>query len=111
MGVYNPYFTPKEQEIHSALFISSYKPTKKITLQAKLNYGLQATVQNPYRIEVTPNQFETGGFYKADFNYTEINASIDYSISKNFGINANYVYQETFFYTRDNFNLGLNFIF
>lgn len=111
VGIYNPYFTPKQQEIHSALFISSYKPTKKITLQAKLNYGLQATVQNPYRIEVTPNQFETGGFYKADFNYTEINASIDYSISKNFGINANYVYQETFFYTRDNFNLGLNFIF
>lgn len=111
VGVYNPYFTPKDQEIHSALFITSYKPTKKITLQAKLNYGIQATVQNPYPIEVTPNQFETGGFYKADFTYTEINSSIEYSISKNFGINANYVYQETFFYTRDNFNLGLNFIF
>lgn len=110
-GIYDPYFTPKDQEIHSALFITSYQPTKKITLQAKINYGIQATVQNPYAIEVTSGNFETGGFYKADFNYTEINGSINYAVSNNFGINANYIYQETFFYTRDNFNLGLNFTF
>jgi hypothetical protein len=110
-GIYDPYFTPKDQEIHSALFITSYKPINKITLNAKLNYGIQATVQNPYPVEVTSGNFETGGFYKADFNYTEINATIDYAISNNFGINANYIYQETFFYTRDNFNLGLNFTF
>lgn len=110
-GIYDPYFTPKDQEIHSALFITSYKPTQKITLSAKLNYGIQATVQNPYPIEVTSGNFETGGFYKADFNYTEINASVNYAISNNFSINGNYIYQETFFYTRDNFNLGLNFTF
>lgn len=110
-GIYTPYFTPKDQEIHSALFITRYQPTKKITLRAKLNYGIQATVQNPYIIEVAPSTFNIGGFYKAEFNYTEINGSIEYAVSKNFSVNANYVFQETFFYTRDNYNLGLNFIF
>lgn len=110
-GIYDPYFTPKDQEIHSALFITSFKPTKKITLRAKLNYGIQSTVQNPYLIEVEPNVFEIGGFYEADFNYTEINGSIEYAVANNFSINANYIYQETFFYTRDNYNLGLNFTF
>ena len=111
MGIYDPYFTPKDQEIHSALLIASFKPTKALNIQAKLNYGIQATVQNPYPVEMAPGFFETGGFYNAEFNYTEVNASIDYAISKSFGINANYIYQETFFYTRDNFNLGLNFTF
>lgn len=110
-GIYYPYFTPKNQEIHSALLITSYQPTKKITLRAKLNYGIQATVQNPYLTEVAPSDFEIGGFYKADFNYIEINGSIGYNVWKNFSVNANYVFQETFFYTRDNYNLGLNFIF
>ncbi|MDG1226405.1 MAG: hypothetical protein P8P15_00365 [Polaribacter sp.] len=110
-GIYDPYFTPKDQGIHSALLITSYQPTKKITLRAKLNYGIQATVQNPYVIEIASGAFDIGGFYKADFNYTEINGSFEYAVSKNFSINANYVFQETFFYTRDNYNLGLNFTF
>lgn len=110
-GTYDLYFTPKGQEIHSALFISSYAPTQKITISAKLNYGMRATVQNPYPIEVTAGSFETGGFYKEDFNYTEINGAIGYAISNKVGLNLNYIYQETFFYTRDNFNLGLNFTF
>lgn len=110
-GIYDPYFTPKDQEIHSGLFITSYQPTKKITLRAKLNYSFQATVQNPYLIEVATNTYEIGGFYEADFNYAEVNGSIEYAVAKNFSINANYIYQETFFYSRDNFNLGLNFTF
>jgi hypothetical protein len=110
-GIYNPYFTPKDQKIHSALFITRYQPTKKITLGTKLNYGIKATVQNPYVIEIAPSAFDIGGFYKAEFNYTEINGSFEYAVSKNFSVNANYVFQETFFYARDNYNLGLNFIF
>ncbi|MFY9241664.1 MAG: tetratricopeptide repeat protein [Polaribacter sp.] len=111
LGVYNPYFTPREQEIHSALFIANYNPTKKLNLQAKVNYGIQATVQNPYPIEVTPNNFEIGGFYDENFKYTEIEGSINYTFSNNFRMSANYINQETFFYNRNNFNLELNYTF
>ena len=111
VGIYDPYFTPEEQEIHSGLFVLNYKPTEKLSLKGKLNYGIQATVQNPYPLLVAANTYEIGGFYNAPFDYTEIEGSINYQVSKKFTVNANYIYQETFFYDRQNFNLGLNFIF
>lgn len=111
IGTYQPYFTPKEQEIHSALFISNYRPFKKLTLQVKLGYGFIGNVKNPYPLEVTPNNFEIGGFYDETFTPIDINGSINYTISNKFSVNANYTYQETYFYTRNNFNLGLNYTF
>jgi Tfp pilus assembly protein PilF len=111
VGMYDPYFTPKEQEIHSALFITNFKPTKNLTFKAKLNYGIQASVRNPFSSEVTPNNFEIGGFYDETFSYTEIEGSINYAVSNSFGINAMYTFQETFFYDRNNINIGLNYRF
>ena len=111
VGVYDPYFTPKEQEVHSALFITNFKPTKNLTLKAKLNYGIQASVSNPYSSEVTPSNFEIGGFYDETFSYTDIEGSINYAVSNNLGINVMYTFQETFFYDRNNINLGLNYRF
>jgi hypothetical protein len=111
IGVYDPYFTPKEQEIHSGLFITNYKPTKKLTIEAKVNYGFLATVRNPYPVLDGSNNTVIGGFYDEEFTYLELNGSVNYSFSNNFAVNANYIYQETFFYNRDNINLGFNFTF
>lgn len=111
IGIYDPYFTPEEQEIHSGLFIFSYKPITKLTVQGKLNYGIQATVQNPYFVQVSTNNFEIGGFYNAPFDYSEIEGSINYAFSKKFSAKATYINQKTFFYNRENINLGLNFTF
>lgn len=111
LGIYDPYFTPKEQEIHSGLFISSYKPIDKLTIETKINYGFIATVRNPYPVQVASNNTVIGGFYDEEFTYLEFNGSINYSFSNSFAINATYLYQETFFYKRDNINLGFNFIF
>ncbi len=108
IGVYDPYFTPKEQEVHSGLFITNYKPTKNLTLEAKLNYGFKANVQNPYK-----NEFdnEIGGFYEETFNYIDYSGAINYTFSNSFNMNAIYIYQETFFYNRNNISLGLNYTF
>lgn len=107
-GVYDPYFTPKEQEIHAALFLASYKPTANLSLEAKINYGFIGTVKNPY-----PNQFDTeiGGFYDDTFTPVEYIGAINYNFSNNFKVIATYTYQETFFYNRNNINLGLNYTF
>ena len=110
-GVYDPYFTPEEQQIHSGLFILQYTPTKDLTIKGKLNYGIEAIVQNPYPVEVAPNNFEIGGFYEAPFDYMDIEGSINYNFSKKFSVNATYIFQETFFYDRQNINVGLNFTF
>lgn len=111
LGIYNPYFTPKDQQIHSGLFIANYKITKNLRLEGKVNYGIKAEVNNPYSIEINPGEFIIGGFYKADFNYSEIIGAIHYDVSNNFQINTSYIFQETFFYDRNNINLGLKFKF
>lgn len=111
LGTYEPYFTPKEQKIHSALFITNYKPFNKLTLQAKINYGFIGNVKNPYPLEVATNNFEIGGFYDETFTPIDLKGTINYTFSDKFSINANYTYQETYFYTRNNINLGLNYTF
>jgi len=111
LGVYDPYFTPKEQKIHSGLFIINYNPSKRILLEAKVNYGFNATLRNPYPIQVTATEFEIGGFYDETFTPVELTGVINYSFSKRFNAKVTYIDQETFFYRRKNINLGLNFIF
>ena len=111
MGVYDPYFTPKEQEIHSGLFIANCKPIEKLSFQTKVSYGIKATIRNPYAIQLTAIDYEIGGFYDETFKPIEFNGSINYVFSNGFTINANYLYQETFFYNRDNINVGLNYRF
>lgn len=107
VGIYDPYFTPKEQQIHSALLILNYNFSDNLSVEAKGNYGW-ATVKNPY-----PNEYnnEIGGFYDETFTPLEYSGSINYSFSNNFSVKANYTHQETFFYKRDNINLGLNYTF
>lgn len=111
VGVYNPYFTPEEQEIHSGIFIVNYKPTKKISLEAKVNYGFVGNIRNPYPVTTTANTIEIGGFYDATFTPKEFTGNIKYNFSNNFIANITYIDQETFFYNRKNINFGLNFIF
>lgn len=109
VGVYNPYFTPEEQEMHAGLFIVNYKPTKKLSLEAKANYGFIGTVRNPYPLQVSATSIEIGGFYDETFTPVELIGIINYSFSNRFTAKITYTNQETFFYKRQNINLGLNF--
>ncbi len=80
-------------------------------LGTKVNYGFKSNVKNPYPLQVDANNTEIGGFYNEEFTSLEFNGLIKYSYSDRFRIDASYVYQETFFYKRNNVNLGFNFTF
>lgn len=110
-GVYDPYFTPKEQEVHAGLLIVNYRPTKKLIIEGKMNYGFIASLSNPYPIQLTATKFEIGGFYDETFSPLEVVGTINYSFSNRFTTKLTYTDQETFFYRRKNINIGLNFIF
>ena len=111
LGVYDPYFTPKEQKVHEGIFLINYKPTKKLSLEAKVNYGFYATLRNPYRIQISATEYEIGGFYDDTFTPVAVTGVFNYSFSNRFSAKITYIDQETFFYRRKNTNLGLNFIF
>lgn len=111
LGVYDPYFTPKEQKVHEGIFLINYKPTKKLSLEAKVNYGFRATLSNPYRMQTSATEFEIGGFYDETFKPVAVTGVVNYSFSNRFSAKVTYTDQETFFYRRKNTNLGLNFAF
>ena len=52
---------------------------------------------------------EIGGFYDETFSPLELTGNINYSFSNRFTAKITYTNQETFFYKRENINLGLNF--
>ena len=113
-GYYNPYFTPKSQMVNSALLLLNYKPSKLFEIGVKANYGFAANCQNPFIYldsDSLGNSVFATNFSSTSFNPYEVSGTITHSISSKFEIKATYTHQETFFYNRNNANLGLNFRF
>jgi hypothetical protein len=113
-GFYNPYFTPKSQLVNSALLLLNYKPSKKLEIGAKGNYGFLAKSDNPFfilNIDVDRNKTITRNFTKTNFNPFEVSSYINYEISPKTLAKLTYTNQQTFFYTRNNVSLALNFKF
>jgi len=113
-GVYNPYFTPKNQIVHALIGIVNYKPTKELSLSLKGNYGFYATCDNPYiylDTDVLGNTVFTKSYYKANFNPSEIKGIVSYDFSSKFEASLAYNYQHTFFITETMllFRLTTNF--
>ncbi len=113
-GYYNPYFTPKSQMVNSALLLLNYKPSKLFEIGVKVNYGFAAKCQNPFIYldsDSLGNSVFATNFSSTSFNPYEVSGTITHSISSKFEIKATYTHQETFFYNRNNANLGLNYRF
>ena len=113
-GYYNPYFTPKSQMVNSALLLLNYKPSKLFEIGVKANYGFAAKCQNPFIYldsDSLGNSVFATNFSSTSFNPYEVSGTITHSISSKFEIKATYTHQETFFYNRNNANLGLNYRF
>lgn len=111
-GYYNPYFTPKQQMVNSALLILNYKASNKIELGAKATYGFAAQCQNPYIYldnDSSGATIFTTNYSKTSFNPSEVNTFVSYKLTSIVEAKFTYTNQQTFFYNRNNFNLGLNF--
>ncbi|MEC4049024.1 tetratricopeptide repeat protein [Flavobacterium sp. SUN046] len=111
-GYYNPYFTPKEQMVNSVLLILNYKASNKVEFGAKGTYGFAAQCLNPYIYldnDGAGNTILTTNYFKTNFNPYEVNAFMGYKLTSSIEAKFTYTNQQTFFYNRNNFNLGLNF--
>jgi hypothetical protein len=112
-GIYDPYFSPISQQIHSGLFILKILPGKRLNFQAKLNYALKATTDNPYLYVDHDNLgtlfFKTG---TASYSYHpySVNGILSLKISRTFEAGASYTYMDQLFYksTQIGFSLKIN---
>ena len=113
-GIYNPYFTPNHQNIHSALANFVLHPSKNIDAGINANIGVYAYTQNPY-LYLDKDKDGTlvinKGYAFKNYTPVEVSAFVGMQLSKKLNLRADYSYRSTFFYTYWYAGLTLKFIF
>jgi hypothetical protein len=113
-GIYNPYFTPENQHIHTLIGTVSLSVKKKFEFVLKGNVGFYAYADIPYLYldkDTQNNLFINKGFSKEIKVPYEISTMASYFIKRKISINAKYAYTENFFYYNNVFNLSFKYIF
>lgn len=101
-GVYNPYFTPAQQHIHSALVSLLLRPTKHIDVGVNANVGFYAYAQNPYLYldkNAAAEHIVSRGYYTQSFIPYTLSTFAEWRLSPLYTLRAQYEYKKAFFYT------------
>ena len=80
-GEYNPYYTPNNLRVHSALANASVRPTSQVRLEAGGRYALSAREDAPvlYAVAVPPSATVERTFYERSFKPWSARGSIDWN--------------------------------
>jgi tetratricopeptide (TPR) repeat protein len=100
-GHYEPFFSPSQQLIASAVVSAQSQVSDNLTLAVDGNFGIYATTQNPYLFlnnDENNNIIIDRGF--AQINYFPVTAKIsaDYLVSNSIALKAQYTFQSTNYY-------------
>ncbi|MCF6342231.1 MAG: tetratricopeptide repeat protein [Bacteroidales bacterium] len=107
-GVYDPFFSPNKQSIHSAILMVNISPAKKLSMNLTANYGFLATAQTPYLFlnkKKNGKPFIDRQFYDDRYHPLQIDGKISYQLSPAFSLSGYYTYQRTNFYAINLFGL------
>jgi hypothetical protein len=113
-GIYNPYFTPYKQNIHSLILILNYNILKKINFETKFSIGLLAYTKNPYLYldkNVNNEIIILRDYYKRKFTPFDLSFNFNYDISDKVSLKATYMYNKNNFYTLQYISAGLVYSF
>ncbi len=111
-GIYNDYFTPQNQKIHSALVAIQLKLTPKTEINLVGSYGFSAKWDNPFLFlnEDSMGQlFIDKGFATENFKPATFKADFTYAVNTKLNMGLHYNYFKTAFFTANTFMLNLNY--
>jgi tetratricopeptide (TPR) repeat protein len=113
-GIYNPYYTPKDQQIHSFLLTITGHLLKWLEFSINANAGFYATTQAPYLYldkDETNNTIFKTGFATTSFFPLTVQLQALMKVSERIHLQAEYTYMSTYFYTSHYAGIGLNIRF
>lgn len=113
-GIYNPYYTPMDQQIHSFLLAITGHPLKWLDFSINANAGFYATTQAPYLYldkDETNNTILKTGLATASFYPLTVQLQVLMKVSGRIHLQAEYTYMSTYFYTSHYAGIGLNIRF
>lgn len=109
-GVYNPYFTPKEQQIHSLLAVVGAQITRKLSFKISGNVGVFAKTLYPYLyLQKDQDGYYSivRGFESTTFTPFEIKTRLDLELSKTILFSTDLNYFHTIYYSGEMIQLNL----
>jgi Tfp pilus assembly protein PilF len=109
-GIYDPYFTPGNMFINSALLSLTLNPSKKvnIVLSGDVGYG---TIHNPYIFlnkDKTGATFADKGYSNESFVPYSGTFAFNWNIDKSWNLNAKYTYRSTYFFISSYASIGIS---
>ena len=112
-GVYSPYFTPENQQSHSALASIKIIPSKKFQFRSSLNIAFAAKADNPYLyVDIHDSGlFFNKGFAPVDYTPTSWTNELSFAVTKKFYITANYNYDKLLYYIGHRGSMELKYVF
>ncbi|MGI8598263.1 MAG: tetratricopeptide repeat protein [Chitinophagaceae bacterium] len=112
-GIYDPYFTPQNQIVHSILASVNIKTSDKFFISLRSSIGVSAKADAPsFTVKEQNNQYSVHKSYSV-LAYTPVEAVAEmiFLISPRFTIKSSYTYNSLFFYTSHSGVLGLKYSF
>ncbi|MCX6250897.1 MAG: hypothetical protein NTX61_09100 [Bacteroidetes bacterium] len=109
-GIYNPYFTPKEQHVVSVVLALAIHPAKILDFNVNMNLGVYSIAMIPY---LYLDKNSSGDIYIVrDFSHetyipVKVTASLGLKLASNIRLQADYDFTSTYYYIRHYTGLGL----
>ena len=113
-GIYQPYFTPNKQRIHSVIASMTIHPLKTLDLSVKGSYGFSAVTQCPYLYldkDASGTLYISKNYCKGKYAPLDISIYATWQLTKKTSLKANYIFDKTNFYKSNYMNLGLKMNF
>jgi tetratricopeptide (TPR) repeat protein len=109
-GVYDPYFTPNNQQVHSVLALVNFKAAKRVHLSLNINAGVFATTLYPYLFldgESSDSLFIDRSFTRETFHPFNISAGFTWQMTKRMDLSALFNYNSTIYYKTKSFGITI----
>ncbi len=113
-GIYNPYFTPTNQEIHSVIGNLSFKTSNSFLLTINGSYGVYAKTDNPYLYLDTNANAEiiiNKGYSFKKFNPYDFTGILHYYIGNKLILSGSYSYSNTVYYNINKLEFSIKYMF
>lgn len=112
LGVYNPYFSPKNQTVHWLLLSLEIPFGAKVKWKSRFSYGIKAEADNPYLYENVNSAgelFVDYGYVIQRYTPAELESALIFQFGNKLELRAAYFYQRLFFYTAQGGRLELKY--
>ena len=113
-GIYDPYFTPDDQRIHSFLVAIGIRPVNGFDIGISGNLGFYATAEIPYFYldkDKSGQVVVVKAFSRETYFPFSIKACASVQVSRKISIRLDYGYSSTYFYNSHYAGLGLKIYF